>query len=215
MLEKFSKPTEPQRQSPDREDARNEEARRELRSEEREDTEPRNEDHKNLTTSDLAGAGRVEEPGTEAEVTIAEAYDLPSEPEPPQRPGITPVVKTPAAAVRSGRAPEGVPARGGTAAAAAPAPAKEQVSPLFSQGETKEFRARWDAIQVGFVDEPRRSVEQADNLVAETMKRLAEIFADERGRMEHDWDRGADVSTEDLRVVLQRYRSFFGRLLSM
>ena len=212
MLEKFSKPNEPQTQSPDREDLRNEEPRRDLRSEALENTELRNQ-RKNLTTSDLAGAGRNEESVTETEVTIAEAYDLRSEPEPPQRPSLTPVAKTPAAAVPSGRAPEGAPARRGTAAAAAPA--KEQVSPLFSRDEANELRAHWDAIQVGFVDEPRHSVEQADNLVAETMKRLAEIFADERDKMEHDWDRGADVSTEDLRVALQRYRSFFGRLLSM
>ena len=71
------------------------------------------------------------------------------------------------------------------------------------------------AIQVGFVDEPRRAVEQADSLVAGTMKRLAEIFADERNNLESQWDKGEDVSTEDLRLALRRYRSFFSRLLSV
>jgi hypothetical protein len=90
----------------------------------------------------------------------------------------------------------------------------EQATPLFSPNEAKDFRARWDTIQAGFVDEPRRAVEQADSLVAGTMQRLAEIFADERAKLEGQWDRGDSVSTEDLRLALRRYRSFFGRLLS-
>jgi hypothetical protein len=65
------------------------------------------------------------------------------------------------------------------------------------------------------VDEPRRAVEQADSLVAGTMKRLAEIFADERNKLESQWDKGENVSTEDLRLALRRYRSFFSRLLSV
>jgi len=91
----------------------------------------------------------------------------------------------------------------------------EQAAPLLSPDEVKDFRARWDAIQVGFVDEPRRAVEQADSLVAGAMKRLAETFADERAKLENQWDRGDNVSTEDLRLALRRYRSFFGRLLSV
>ena len=92
----------------------------------------------------------------------------------------------------------------------------DEATPLFSPGEAQEFRVRWDAIQAGFVDEPRRAVEQADNLVAGTMKRLAEIFADERSKLEGQLDRGESVvSTENLRLALRRYRSFFGRLLSV
>jgi hypothetical protein len=70
-------------------------------------------------------------------------------------------------------------------------------------------------VQAGFVDEPRRAVEDADNLVASLMKKLAEGFANERGRLEKQWDRGDNVSTEDLRIALQRYRSFFDRLLNV
>jgi hypothetical protein len=88
-------------------------------------------------------------------------------------------------------------------------------SPLFQTSETETFRARWNAIQTQFVDEPRRSVEQADELVAATMKRLAVIFGGERDKLEKEWDRGEDISTEDLRIALQRYRSFFDRLLSV
>ncbi len=103
-----------------------------------------------------------------------------------------------------------------SASSAVAAVAKEQpAGPLFSGTEANELRGRWDAVQVGFVDEPRRAVEQADSLVAGTMKRLAEIFAEERGRLESQWDQGENVSTEDLRLALRRYRSFFTRLLSV
>ncbi|HMH80268.1 MAG TPA: hypothetical protein VK514_08600 [Candidatus Acidoferrum sp.] len=100
--------------------------------------------------------------------------------------------------------------------AAAPARALEQeTGPLFSGSEANDLRGKWDAIQVGFVDEPRRAVEQADSLVAGTMKRLAEVFAEERNMLEKQWDKGENVSTEDLRLALRRYRSFFSRLLSV
>ncbi len=99
-----------------------------------------------------------------------------------------------------------------------PQPA-EQAAPqpvqLLATDEAQNLRSRWDAIQTGFVDEPRRAVEQADSLVAEVMQRLAQIFADERSKLEGQWSRGDNVSTEDLRVALQRYRSFFDRLLSI
>jgi hypothetical protein len=85
---------------------------------------------------------------------------------------------------------------------------------LLPRDENERFHSRWETIQTGFVDEPRQTVEQADELVAEVMKRLAEGFADERTRLEQQWGRGEDVSTEDLRIALQRYRAFFQRLLS-
>ena len=88
-------------------------------------------------------------------------------------------------------------------------------TPLFETGEAESFRSRWMDIQTQFVDEPQRSVEQADELVATTMKRLAEVFANERETLEKNWDRGGDISTEDLRLALQKYRSFFDRLLSV
>ena len=87
--------------------------------------------------------------------------------------------------------------------------------PLFSELEMSDFRAQWSNIQIGFVDEPRRTVEDADKLVAAVMQRLAKVFADERSSLEKQWDRGDSVSTEDLRLTLQRYRSFFDRLLKL
>lgn len=86
---------------------------------------------------------------------------------------------------------------------------------LFPGTEAEGFHTRWSEIQVSFVDEPRESVQQADALVAEVMQRLAQVFAQERSRLEQQWDRGEDTDTEALRQALRRYRSFFDRLLSM
>ena len=91
----------------------------------------------------------------------------------------------------------------------------DKATPLFPENETANYRNRWTEIQAAFVDEPRHAVEQADGLVAEVIKRLASSFADERSKLEGQWGRGDNVSTEDLRVALQRYRTFFDRLLSV
>ena len=77
--------------------------------------------------------------------------------------------------------------------------ARDARAALFSPEETESFRSEWKSIQIGFVDEPRQSVERADALVARLMKRLAEIFAGERSELERQWDRGDHISTEDLR----------------
>jgi hypothetical protein len=85
-------------------------------------------------------------------------------------------------------------------------------TPLLA--DTDEYRRRWEAVQTGFVDEPRRAVENADALVAEVIQELATSFAQERNGLETQWSEGDQVSTEDLRVSLRRYRSFFDRLLT-
>jgi hypothetical protein len=90
----------------------------------------------------------------------------------------------------------------------------DEKGPLLPDDETDRFTSRWREIQIAFVDEPRDSVAEADALVAELMQRLAASFSDERRGLEQQWDRGDGVSTEDLRVALTRYRSFFDRLLS-
>jgi hypothetical protein len=86
--------------------------------------------------------------------------------------------------------------------------------PLFPDDELQNFRARWSQVQTSFVDEPRQAVEQADSLVANVVKRIAEQFSAERAKLEDQWGKGDNVSTEDLRQSLKRYRSFFDRLLS-
>jgi hypothetical protein len=90
----------------------------------------------------------------------------------------------------------------------------ERNGPLLGDEELDGYRTRWQDIQVRFVDDPRDTVKDADALVAEMMQRLAQTFAEERTSLESRWEGGTDVSTEDLRVALQRYRSFFDRLLT-
>jgi hypothetical protein len=92
--------------------------------------------------------------------------------------------------------------------------AEEDMTPLLPPEQITAARSTWAQVQAGFVDEPRRSVKEADELVAQLMQQLAEGFSRERNELESRWDQGDNVSTEDLRVVLQRYRSFFQRLLA-
>jgi hypothetical protein len=98
---------------------------------------------------------------------------------------------------------------------APPEPAADelQADPVLVPSADK-YRARWDAIQKRFVDEPRGAVEQADALVTEVVHELAETFTAERAALERQWSQGDQTSTERLRLALQRYRSFFNRLLS-
>lgn len=93
--------------------------------------------------------------------------------------------------------------------------AAEPLAALFPPQVAQEFRQRWDQVQIGFVDDPRRAVQQADELVAHVMKSLAATFADQRSRLEAGLGREGDPNTEDLRVALRGYRSFFQRLLSL
>jgi hypothetical protein len=101
----------------------------------------------------------------------------------------------------------------------APAPAREReeerIVPLFSNDEGQRLKSRWESLQVGFVDEPKKSVEQADRLVTDAINNLAEGFKTQRHNLEQQWHREGDVSTEDLRLAFRRYRSFFERLLSL
>jgi hypothetical protein len=110
-----------------------------------------------------------------------------------------------------GTQPDGGQGAGG--AAGARAGETEGSAPLLPDEEASDFERRWQDVQVGFVDEPQRCVQDADALVAEVMQRLADGFARERKNLEAQWAGGGEASTEDLRVALQRYRSFFNRLL--
>ena len=84
---------------------------------------------------------------------------------------------------------------------------------LLNLDESEQLHTRWNAIQVGFVDEPRSAVQQADALVSEVIEKITQIFASEHGLLESQWKEGNNVSTEDLRKALQHYRSFFNRLV--
>ncbi len=152
-----------------------------------------------LTTADLAGRN--------------EARNMPvREIEDPDRPK---PVRSEVAEVKDRGTLAPVPVSTRPNEASVNAAANKNVStPLFSDSDVSDLRGRWSNVQAGFVDEPLHAVEEADKLVAAVMKRLAEGFANERSTLEKAWDRGDNVSTEDLRVALQRYRSFFDRLLN-
>lgn len=91
----------------------------------------------------------------------------------------------------------------------------EQLAALFPPEIAAEFRERWNQVQIGFVDDPRQAVQQADELVAQVMKRLAGSFAEQRSRLEASLGRDGQADTEDMRMALRGYRSFFQRLLSL
>jgi len=112
----------------------------------------------------------------------------------------------------SGPADRMTPATGNGASAAAGPAARAR---LLEDGELQSLTARWKDIQAEFVEEPTTAVRQADALVAELMQRLATMFAAERADLEGRWAGGTEVSTEDLRQGLRRYRSFFERLLAV
>jgi len=157
--------------------------------------EARDRNTENLTTADLAGrAHRSEEAGDRDKSWLdPRESNAPSGPRTGAPAGTSSVAATPRTTTVE----------------------NEEATPLFRPEQAADFRARWDGIQVRFVDEPRLCVEQADSLVAETMKRLAESFSKQRENLEQQWHRGGEVSTEDLRLALRRYRSFFGRLMQI
>ncbi len=121
--------------------------------------------------------------------------------------------------------------RGGTAELLLPTPDSDQVGastlgvapsrdsdeemPLLSDERAAGYRNRWEECQRAFVDEPQQSVQDADQLVADLIRDLAQEFSTARTQLEEQWSRGEEVSTDDLRYGFQRYRSFFNRLLSV
>ncbi|HEX4637778.1 MAG TPA: hypothetical protein VH189_16465 [Rhizomicrobium sp.] len=94
-------------------------------------------------------------------------------------------------------------------------PADNGNRPLFPSHQCTTLENEWQAIQANFVDSPRNSVEQADALVKKTIDTLAASFSEMRGSLERTWEKNGEVSTEELRMAMQNYRSFFRRLLSI
>jgi hypothetical protein len=94
-------------------------------------------------------------------------------------------------------------------------PEVQYSGPLLRQDYSDDLRRHWDAIQTGFIDDPRGSVKEADSLVAKAIQHLAESFSEQRAKLEHDWSKGNEVSTEDLRQAIRQYRAFFNRLLAI
>jgi hypothetical protein len=148
------------------------------------------EDERTLSTADLAGASEAPQAGEERDRAPADRGDCMTQVETRQ-------VETRQQAAGSGSAQA------------------EPLAELFPQDVAGGFRSRWDAVQIGFVDDPKQAVKQADELVAQVMKSLAESFSRQRSNIEGAAPGGDEASTESLRVALQRYRSFFHRLLSL
>jgi hypothetical protein len=174
--------------------------------------DPRRTDDARLSTADLAAAGeRANERVNDRAVDQANAQ---RQPQPPQAAAAS-RPQTDRDVTREAQRAQQDQQAAAAAAAKRQAAEQERPTPMFGRDETNDFHQRWVDIQTGFVDEPRQAVERADALVAAAIKRLAESFAQERSALEQQWARGADVSTEDLRLALQKYRGFFDRLLSV
>jgi len=182
-----------------------------------------------LSTADMAQAGGQAQAETAQVQASSSPSDAPARTAQPGSermsvgragtdPGAAPAPDPGSAAPASAGEPPiaDAPAAGASAAtSAAPTSDDDGRTPLFTDERSSQFRSRWTDVQAGFVDEPRSAVEQADGLVAEVMQQLARTFAEERTRLEAEWERQGDVSTEDLRQALRRYRSFFDRLLTL
>jgi hypothetical protein len=114
-------------------------------------------------------------------------------------------------------APNGEAAVSGQAASAEHSGVERESSTeeLFADDDLEELRGRWTAVQAGFVDDPKDCVQKADVLVSDLVEQLTTGFAHARSRLEEQWARGEEASTEDLRVALMHYREFFERLLAV
>jgi hypothetical protein len=135
---------------------------------------------------------------------------------PPQatdQPGFTDQPRS-AAPVRSADAPQ---AQTQSHAQAEPAGSDDALSAdtLFADKDLSDLRSRWNEVQATFVDDPRDCVQKADGLVSDTVEQLTSSFSHARSRLEEQWSRGEEASTEDLRLALKRYRDFFDRLLAV
>ncbi|CAN5353392.1 hypothetical protein BH09ACT8_BH09ACT8_31380 [soil metagenome] len=86
---------------------------------------------------------------------------------------------------------------------------------LFADHDLSDLRSRWNEVQATFVDDPRDCVQKADGLVSDTVEQLTSSFSNARSRLEEQWSRGEEASTEELRLALKRYRDFFDRLLAV
>jgi hypothetical protein len=164
--------------------------------------QPPGDDREQLSTEDIAGS----RPSPERESP---------EPVSTEEPVASRVAEPNPSGAASERPAESVPTEDITARVPARPETPASTTPLFDEAVAGELRERWDDVQTAFVDEPRAAVERADQLVADVMQRLADGFANERRSLEDQWSKGDDVSTEDLRIALQRYRSFFDRLLAL
>jgi hypothetical protein len=107
------------------------------------------------------------------------------------------------------------PAHADVPAAAEPSAEPSSEKALFADDELSSLQSRWADVQAVFVDDPRDCVQKADGLVSDVVQQITSSFSQARAKLEEQWARGEDASTEDLRVALTRYREFFQRLLAV
>lgn len=158
--------------------------------------------HENLTTQDLLPDERTTHE-SDVDRTGSEPDTIPEQDVAPE-PDFTPHSTEPAGTL-------------GTPATTSPGTATDDEpnnQPLFAADEVNGYRDNWQAIQTAFVDDPQRAVREADELVAQVIQSLAATFAAHKSELEGQWSRGDEVATEDLRLALRQYRSFFNQLLS-
>lgn len=169
----------------------------------------------------LVDAGPLSEP----RASVVPFYDAPVKEDPAE--AMVPVVGLPDEAIAYRAATgESIGENWGTKPLFAGAPMAEQAAvenpvsansalstALLDSTDSEHFRTHWNEIQARFVDEPRTAVQQADALVTEVVEKITQMFASEHTSLDSQWNQGNEVSTEDLRKALQRYRSFFNRLV--
>jgi DNA-binding PucR family transcriptional regulator len=82
--------------------------------------------------------------------------------------------------------------------------------------ERERFGRRLHDAVTGFVDDPRRSVTEADAVFEEVSRRITELLAERHRGLREPWQ-GEDAAerTEDLRKALRRYRDAADQLLRL
>jgi hypothetical protein len=157
-------------------------------------------------------------PESEVDTLGRRGYD--TEPEPAGPAGTEPVTPAPADEPMTAGTPGGpgsapvsdVPE--GALASGSGRAGEDTGAVLFGQDEVERFRLRWREVQADFVDDPKTAVQGADRLVEEVMGALSDLFAAHKRELEAQWHGGDHGETEELRVALRRYRSFFDQLLN-
>jgi hypothetical protein len=171
-------------------------------------TELRTEQADSSTVGADPSTAQTESPVPEGEPS-AVATDAVTNQTPPSAAHSEPSTPLPESAIADSEAPAGM-TEGSTAQTESPTQRS-----LFADDELAGLRARWDNVQAGFVDDPKECVHKADGLVSDVVDQLTIGFAETRSRLEEQWARGEQASTEDLRLALRRYRDFFERLLAV
>ncbi|ADJ44801.1 hypothetical protein AMES_2976 [Amycolatopsis mediterranei S699] len=168
-------------------------------------------DDQNLSTADLASAGRHDTDDTTASYGSGGDVEAPAgsggDVETPAGSGGD--VETPAASGGDVETPAG---SGGDVERPAASDGDVETPELIDEEKVTGFRERWQNVQTGFVDDPKQAVRQADELVAAVISALATTFAEHKSELESQWQQG-EPATEELRIALRRYRSFFDQLL--